>query len=258
MSGIIISREGSAQVLRFDRVAKKNALTGEMYTALADALERGDADDTVACHVILGQDGVFTAGNDISEFAASAMGDGATLKAVLRYIQLLPRVKKPMVAGVQGLAVGIGTTLLLHCDIVLASEDAQFRTPFLDLGLVPEAGSSLLVPARMGYQRAFEMLVLGAPFSAERMREAGLVNAIVPAADLEARVMGIAQALAAKPPKALAEARRLMRGNVEELATVVDEEARVFSALLRSPEAREAFQAFFEKRRPDFAKFRGS
>ena len=257
MSDMVIERSGAAQVMRFNRPDKKNALTGAMYDAMSDALESGDKDDGVAVHVFLGSGGVFTAGNDLAEFLASSSGDQSALKSVLRFISLLPRVKKPMLAGVDGLAVGIGTTLLFHCDMVFATSAARFQTPFLDLGLVPEAGSSLLMPARMGYARAFEMLVLGAPMGAEAMVSAGLVNAIVDAAALEAHVLGVAGALARKPPEALALARRLMRGDGDALSLRTNEEAAIFARRLRSAEAREAFQAFFEKRPPDFAKLRG-
>lgn len=258
MSNIEIARKGAVQVLRFARPAKKNALTGGMYDALSDALEGGDKDPNVAVHVFLGSGGVFTAGNDIGEFLASSRGDQAVLKAVLRFIRVLPRVEKPMLAGVDGLAVGIGTTLLFHCDMVFASPAAGFQTPFLDLGLVPEAGSSLLMPQRMGYARAFEMLVLGAPMDAEAMRLAGLVNAIVAPENLEAHVLGIATALAAKPPAALAHARRLLRADADKVVQRTDNEAAIFAQQLKSSEAQESFLAFTEKRAPDFSKVRGS
>lgn len=258
MSDIKVERNGGVQILRFNRPEKKNALTGAMYDALSDALEAGDRDREVAAHAFLGVGGVFTSGNDIGDFLQSSVGDQAVLKAVLRFIRLLPRVEKPMLAGVDGLAVGIGTTLLFHCDMVFASPAARFQTPFLDLGLVPEAGSSMLMPARMGYARAFEMLVLGAPMDAESMRAAGLLNAIIDADKIEARVLAAGMALAAKPPAALALARRLMRGDAEAVARRVDEEAQIFARQLQSAEAREAFTAFVEKRAPDFKKLRTS
>lgn len=257
MSDIEITRIGAAQVARFNRPQKKNALTGEMYSALCDALESGDKDDRIATHVFLGSSGVFSAGNDIGEFLRSAVGDNAVLKAVLRFIRLLPRVEKPMLAGVDGVAVGIGTTLLFHCDLVYATRAARFQTPFLDLGLVPEAGSSLLMPARLGYTRAFEMLVLGTVTDAEAMRESGLVNAIVAAEELDERTLAAAEALAAKPPVALAAARRLLRGDKDVLARRIDQEAEIFSRQLQTGEAREAFQAFLEKRPPDFRRTKG-
>ena len=258
MGDIEITRHGATQVLRFNRPEKKNALTAAMYTALADALEAGDRDPAITAHAFLGGDGVFSAGNDIGEVVASASGDGGVMQAIIRFVRLLPLVEKPMLAGVDGLAVGIGTTLLFHCDFVLASERATFRTPFLDLGLVPEAASSLLGPRRIGHPRAFELLVLGASFDAERMREAGLVNAVVPADELAPRILAVGEALAQKPPEALAAARRLMRGDPTAVSAAVEAEAAIFARQLRSPEAAEAFRAFIEKRRPDFARIRGA
>lgn len=258
MSDVVVSREGAAQVMRLDRPGKKNALTGAMYDALSDALEAGDRDPQVATHVFLGSGGVFTAGNDIGDFLQSSVGDQAVLKSVLRFIRLLPRIAKPMLAGVDGLAIGIGTTLLFHCDLVYATPAARFQTPFLDLGLVPEAGSSRLMPARLGYARAFEMLVLGTAMDADAMRSAGLVNAVLPPEKLEPTVLEAAAALARKPPAALAHARRLMRGDVEELARIVDAEAAIFARQLQTAEAREAFTAFAEKRPADFSKLRSS
>ncbi len=257
MGDIKIARAGAVQVLRFARPEKKNALTGAMYDALSDALEAGDQSRDVAVHVFFGSEGVFTAGNDIGEFLASSTGDQSVMKSVLRFIRLLPRVEKPMIAGVDGLAVGIGTTLLFHCDMVFATPAARFKTPFLDLGLVPEAGSSLLMPQRLGYARAFEMLVLGTPMDAEAMRSAGLVNAIIAAATLEQHVEGVAAALVRKPPAALAHARSLLRGDAEAVSRRTDEEAAVFARQLKSAEAREAFHAFLEKRPADYAKLRG-
>lgn len=254
MSDIEVKRVGHAQILRFNRPLKKNALTGAMYAALADALVEGDRDDRVAAHCFMGAGGEFTAGNDIAEFVAAISDDGTTLRNVLRFVTLLPRVEKPMIAGVEGLAVGVGTTLLFHCDLVYATANARFQTPFVDLGLVPEAASSLLMPERLGYARAFEMLVLGLPATAERMREAGLVNAIVSAEELELTLLKAAGALAAKPPEAVRAARALMRGDARHISERIEEEAAIFARALRSAEAREAFQAFLEKRAPDFKK----
>ena len=255
MTEIDITLRDRTQVIRFNRPDKKNALKSDMYTAMTDALIAGDASPDVTSHLFVGSGGVFTAGNDIAEFLASGMQGGASLGApVVGFITRLPQVRKPMIAAVDGLAVGIGTTLLLHCDLVYASPTASLRTPFLDLGLVPEAGSSLLAPLRMGYARAFELLVLGEPFSAERAREAGIVNAIVSADQLEATAMKAAARLAAKAPEALALSRRLMRGDVSGIVARVEEEARLFNSRLASPEAKEAFAAFLEKRKPVFGR----
>lgn len=251
---IAVWRDGAVQILRIARPEKKNALTGAMYGALADAIEAGDADDTVAAHIITGSGGIFTAGNDIGDFLATARGTGGLAGDVIRFIRLLPVVKKPLIAAVDGNAIGVGTTMLFHCDLVYASPDATFATPFLDLGVVPEAASSLLVPQRMGYARAFAMLALGDPVSADDAVAAGFVNAVVPANDLEAAALGAAKRLAKKPPEALAVARKLMRGNPTELLSRTDEEIAAFRERLRSPEAIEAFTAFFEKRPPNFRK----
>ncbi|HML29685.1 MAG TPA: crotonase/enoyl-CoA hydratase family protein [Hyphomicrobium sp.] len=251
---IAIWRDGAVQVLRLSRPAKKNALTGAMYGALADAIEAGDADETIAAHLITGSNGVFTAGNDISDFLATARGTGDLDKNAVRFIRLLPTIKKPIIAAVDGNAIGIGTTMLFHCDLVYAAPDATFATPFLDLGVVPEAASSLLMPQRMGYARAFAMLVLGDPVSADDAVAAGFVNAIVPAGDLETAALQAAKRLAGKPPQALAIARRLMRGDPVSILSRMDEEVAAFRERLRSPEAIEAFTAFLEKRPPNFGK----
>jgi enoyl-CoA hydratase/carnithine racemase len=251
---ISISIADGVQTLRFNRPEKKNALTAAMYVAIRAALEMGDASGEVAAHLFIGSGGMFSAGSDIGEFLERSRGNVDLTGPIVQFIRHLPLVRKPMIAAVDGLAVGIGTTLLFHCDLVYATPAASFRTPFLDLGLVPEAGSSLLAPQRLGYARAFELLALGEPFPAERAREAGLVNAIVTAEELEATARRAAARLAAKPPEALAATRALMRGDPQAVVQRIDEEVKVFAARLSSPEAREAFSAFLEKRPPDFAK----
>ncbi|PPD29829.1 MAG: enoyl-CoA hydratase [Hyphomicrobium sp.] len=253
MADIEVSLADGVQIIRFTRPAKKNAFTSAMYAVIADALDQGDADPAVAAHVFLGSGGMFSAGNDIGDFLATSRGAGGLGQEVERFIRSLPLVAKPMIAGVDGPAVGVGTTLLFHCDLVYATPNAVFSTPFLDLGLVPEAGSSLLMPMRMGYARAFEMLVLGDTFSVEQAREAGFVNAIVGAELLEATVMKVGRRLAQKPPEALIQARRLMRGETGLVLERIDQEVVAFRDRLASPEAEEAFRAFFEKRKPDFA-----
>lgn len=251
---IEVTRTNGTQVLRLNRSHKKNALTGAMYIALSDALEAGDRDSSVAAHVITGSGGVFTAGNDLGDFLATSRGAGELAVDVLRFVRLLPVVQKPLIAAVDGPAIGIGTTLLFHCDLVYATPASSFATPFLDLGLIPEAASSLLMPSRMGYARAFEMLVLGEAFTAERAVVAGFVNKIVPSEGLEATALGAAKRLAQKPPEALAIARRLMRGDPADVLARVEDELAGFRERLRSPEAIEAFTAFFEKRPPNFRK----
>jgi enoyl-CoA hydratase/carnithine racemase len=258
---IEIKVEEGVQVIRFLRAEKKNALTGPMYDAMSEALDAAEKTDATAVHVFIGSGGVFSAGNDINDFmrraqAAAAGGAQGIPAPSLDFIRRLPRVTKPMIAAVDGLAIGVGTTMLLHCDLVYATPAASLRTPFLDLGLVQEAGSSITAPARLGYPRAFELICLGDPFSAERALQAGLINAVVPADQLEATAIRAARRLAAKPRQALTIARRLLRRNAAELSAMIEEEAKAYHGLMRSPEAREAFTAFLEKRPPDFAKAR--
>jgi len=257
---IDISISDGVQVMRFLRAHKKNAFTGAMYDAMSAALDAAASNDAVVCHIFIGSDGVFSAGNDINDFlrraeAASTGGQGIPAPS-LEFIRRLPQVNKPMIAAVDGLAVGIGTTLLLHCDIVYATPAASLRAPFLDLGLVQEAGSSVLAPQRLGYPRAFELICLGEPFSAQRAFEAGLINAIVPSAELEATARAAARRLVAKPRQALMTARRLLRRQQAEIMRAIEDEATSYTGLMSSPEAREAFTAFLEKRPPDFAKAR--
>lgn len=253
-SDIEVRLEGAVQTIRFARAAKKNAITREMYEAMSTALVEGDADPQVGVHVFLGAPGLFSSGNDLNDFLANSKGDAGVTGGVLRFIRTLPTVKKPMIAAVDGPAVGIAVTLLFHCDLVYASPSASFSTPFLNLGLVPENASSLLGPRLMGYARAFELLVLGETFDAARAREAGFVNAVVASDALEARAHGAARQLAAKPPEALRISRALLRGDADGVLARSHEEAVLFGERLKSPEAREAFSAFLEKRPPNFAK----
>lgn len=247
---IEISVAGGVQILRLSRPEKRNALNREMYRVLTEALERSDADDSLRVNVILGSHGCFTAGNDIPDFLAAAKGEESPPHEVLRFIERLPLLQKPLVAGVDGPAVGIGTTLLLHCDLVYATPRATFSTPFLDLGLVPEAASSLLLPRVMGYQRAFEMLVLGETFSAGRACGAGLVNSLVDPEALEIHVLAVAARLSSKPARALLTAKRLMRGDSAALLERIRTEAIHFERCLASAEARAAFEAFLARAGP--------
>lgn len=267
MTGEIeIKAADGVQVIRFLRPEKKNAFTGPMYAAMSQALEMAETDDAIAVHVFIGSGGVFSAGNDINDFlrraqataqatSGSSSGGGIPTPS-LDFIRRLPKVTKPMIAAVDGLAIGVGTTMLLHCDLVYATPAARLSTPFLDLGLIQEAGSSLTAPARMGYPRAFELICLGEPFSAERALEAGLINAVVPTDRLEDIALKAARRLAAKPRQALMTSRRLLRQNFPDLGAMIDAEAAAYQVLMVSPEAREAFTAFLEKRPPDFAKAR--
>lgn len=256
-SGITVGSQQGVQIIRLDRPEKKNALNSGMYAALVEAFKAGDADDGIAAHIVVGLKGVFCAGNDITDFLAfTKPGGAAPLEPILAFLATLPRIRKPVVAGVDGLAVGVGVTMLAHFDLVYASPAAQFSTPFLDLGLVPEAASSLLLPRLMGDKRAFEMLVLGEAFSAQRACEAGLINALVPSDALEDKVLRTALKLARKPPEAVRLSRALLRGDPAEIVARTEQEAKLFRERLSSPEAREAFQAFLEKRPADFAKLR--
>jgi enoyl-CoA hydratase/carnithine racemase len=253
---IDIGCDRGVQVIRILRADKKNALTGPMYTAMSRALDAGERDDNVSVHVFLGSGGVFSAGNDINDFARRA-ADGSQDEAPSQlFIERLPHVKKPMIAAVDGLAVGIGVTLLLHCDLVYATPAASFRTPFVDLGLIQEAGSSHLGPARLGYVNAFELFILGEAWSGERALAAGLVNALLPASELEEKALASARKLAAKPRAAMLTGRRILKGDTASVVGKIAEEVAAYKELMRLPEAREAFAAFLEKRKPDFSKAR--
>ena len=219
-----------------------------MYTAMADALTSGDADPDVRVHVLLGLPGVFSSGNDIADFMSVATGgEGGT--EVFDFLLALAGAQKPIVSGVDGIAVGIGTTINLHCDLTFATPRTEFRTPFVDLGLVPEAGSSLLAPAVLGRQGAFALLGLGEGLSAQRARDAGMIYEIVVEDLLEAAVLAAAEKIAAKPPEALKIARDLMLGSRKDVIERIKEEGAHFRARLKSGEARAAFLAFMERKR---------
>jgi enoyl-CoA hydratase/carnithine racemase len=251
---IVASTEGRVRTVVINRPEKKNALTVSMYRRLADELANAAQDPAIRVVVITGVDGVFTAGNDLADFE-KASDDGVTT-FVNPFLAALPEFPKPLVAGVNGLAVGIGTTMLLHCDLVYASSEAVFSMPFAPLGLTPEAGSSLLLPRVAGLQRATELLMLGERFDAERAREAGFVNEVVAPDQLSQRVASRAEALAALPPAAVRQTKALIRNDLlDQLKEVMEQEGKVFMERLVSPEAAEAFAAFFEKRAADFSRF---
>ncbi len=252
---ILVERHDGFQTLTFNRPEKRNAITSPMYQALHRALDNGEADRGIAAHILLGQPGVFTAGNDISEFKDYAEGDKLDT-AVDGFLKRIATLRKPLVAGIDGLCIGIGTTLLLHCDLVIASARSTFRTPFLDLGLVPEAASSLLAPRRMGHVRAFELLCMGKKLKADWALAAGLINEIVPESEVKVAALAAGRHLADRPPEALAAARRLLKGDPAEILARIDEEDRLFADRLRSPEAKEAFEAFMQKRPADFKKLK--
>jgi enoyl-CoA hydratase/carnithine racemase len=244
-ANIEASVAGAVQKVRLNRPEKKNALTGEMYSALAEALKAADAAGDVAVTVILGQPGIFCAGNDVADFLAAGQR-GEALQG-LSFLEALADREKPLIAAADGPAVGIGTTLMLHCDLVFASPRAIFQTPFTDLGLVPEAGSSLLAPRLMGHQRAFELLVMGEAFTAERAKEAGFVNLLVPSGELEGAALKAAEALARKPREAVRLSRQLLRGDPAPIKSRIVEEGALFLERIKSQEAIAAFAAFLHK-----------
>ncbi|MCF3640635.1 crotonase/enoyl-CoA hydratase family protein [Rhizobium sp. TRM95111] len=233
------------QVIRLNRPEKKNAITRLMYAAMTEALAAAEGDPAIRATAFLGTRGCFSAGNDMADFLAFATG-GTMGREVVDFLHTLARHGKPLVSGVDGLAIGIGTTIHLHCDLTVASPHSLFRTPFVDLALVPEAASSLLAPRLMGHQRAFALLAAGEGFSAEEARQAGLVWKVVE--DVEAQTLSVAEALAKKPPAALRIARDLIRGDRADVAARIDREADHFAAQLKSAEARAAFEAFMAKR----------
>lgn len=235
------------QIIRMDRPEKKNALTRPMYQAMADAMRDGDADDGVRAHLFLGRPGSYSAGNDMADFLSYASG-GALGDEVIAFLKALAGAKKPLVAGVDGLAIGVGTTMLFHCDLVVASTQSLFKTPFTDLAIVPEAASTLLMPQIAGHQNAFAMLAAGLPFDAEDAKAAGFVFKIVNPDALEATALDMAAALAAKPPQAMRIARDLIRSRPEAIIARIDEEAAHFTTQLKSAEARAAFEAFMARR----------
>ncbi|HLN07688.1 MAG TPA: enoyl-CoA hydratase [Xanthobacteraceae bacterium] len=238
--------------IHLNRPEKKNALTVAMYAGMADALERADADGSVRVVTLTGTADSFTSGNDIADFMQQRPTSGET--PVLRFLRLVSTTRKPLIAAVNGLAVGVGVTMLLHCDLAYAADSATFQLPFVSLGLVPEAASTLLLPRLVGHQRACELLLLGEKFDAASAREIGLVNAVHPAAALAGAVQERAQLLAGKPPSAVRLTKALLRSESTGVAERMIEEGRHFASQLQSPEAREAFAAFMERRKPDFSK----
>lgn len=237
------------RTIRMNRPEKKNALTGAMYHAMAEALEHANGDDAVRCVLIAGAPGAFSAGNDMQDFMAASSGAGALSNEIVRFLHALPRSEKPLVAAVQGLAIGVGTTMLFHCDYVVVGEDARLVTPFISLGILPEAGSSLLAPLQIGYRRAFALLAMGRPFDASAAKEAGIANEIAPPNEVDAVALKAAREIAALPREALAIARHLMRPAAEEAVARIDKEAAMFRDRLRSPEAQNAFAAFLNRAR---------
>lgn len=250
---IKLENDGGILSLTMARPNKKNALTNAMYGALADAIEGAETDPAVRVLLIRGEGDMFTAGNDVGEFAAIAADGFQGERHVGRFLQAIARSSRPLVAAVQGRAVGIGTTMLLHCDLVVLAENALLSTPFVNLALVPEAASSLLMPLRIGYARAYEMFALGEPVDARSAVTWGLANRVVPLDKLDAEAKALAVRLARQPAGALGMTKRLMR-NPEVLMAQILAESERFAERLKTAEAREAFIAFAERRPPDFLK----
>jgi enoyl-CoA hydratase/carnithine racemase len=247
------SADGVAQI-RIDRPEKKNALTAALYTGLVDAFQRAESDNSVRVLLLCGSDTCFTAGNDLQDFMSAPPRTDSS--PTIRFIKQLPVTRKPIVAAVAGPAVGIGTTMLLHCDLVYADPNTRFQLPFVNLGLCPEAASSLLLPQFVGYPRAAELLLLGDPFSAQQALEMGLINGITPAGEVIATATVKARQLAERPAASLLLTKALMkRAHARLVEETMNEELTQFGQRLTSPEAAEAFRAFFERRKPDFSKF---
>ncbi len=236
------------------RPEKKNAITMAMYRAMADALDAARDDNAVRAVLITGQPGIFTSGNDIEDFMQRP--PDSTESPAFGFMKALMGCDKPVVAAVTGAAIGIGTTMLLHCDFVYVSDEARLAMPFVSLGLVPEFASSLIVPQLMGNVRAAEKILLGDPFTGADAVEAGIANAVLPAAEVVRHARRIAERFNALPPGAVRETKRLLRRARSAAALeAIEVEGRAFAARLQSPEAKEAFSAFFQKRRPDFSRF---
>jgi enoyl-CoA hydratase/carnithine racemase len=250
---ILVNAERGVMTLTFNRLERKNSITSQMYQAMGDAVAQAASDSGVRVMVFQGHESVFSAGNDLGDFLHRPPSGRDS--PALRFLRGLIAFPKPLIAAVCGPAVGIGTTMLFHCDLVYAGDNAAFSMPFVNLGLCPEAASSLLVPQMFGYHRAAEALLLGEPFMAEAALEVGLVNRVLPPVETNAYAQKIAQKLAAKPMTSLVESKRLMKKGQQQLVLQqLDDEADSFGRMLLEPAAKEAFGAFMEKRHPDFSK----
>lgn len=251
---VLVKKEAAVTSIELARYEKKNAITVRMYIELAEALAAAEADAQTRAILLHGSAECFTAGNDLADFLERpSSGPGSP---AWRFFEVLPGLGTPLVAAVGGPAIGIGTTLLLHCDLVYAAPNARFQLPFVQLGIVPEFGSTYLLPLLAGYPRAAELLLLGEPFTAEKALEVGLITAIFPVEDLLRKAGDAAAALAALPPESVRLTKALMKKrHGAALAEAIAEEGRIFRERLASPEAKEAMRAFLEKREPDFSRF---
>ncbi|MFX1513851.1 MAG: enoyl-CoA hydratase [Promethearchaeota archaeon] len=241
--------------IQFNRPEKKNAITLAMYTALTEAIKKADTDDSIRVIFITGTEDCFTAGNDLTDFMKTPATD--TSAPVFVFMKTISQAEKPIVAAVNGLAIGIGTTMLLHCDLVYAGESTLFQLPFIKLGICPELGSTLILPQMAGYQRAAELLLLGEFFDAKTAREIGFVNTICTDTEVYDVALVSAQELAAQAPTALRVTKSLMkRPTTPVIDETIDEEINQLIRLLDGPEAKEALTAFKERRKPDFSQFK--
>lgn len=241
-------------IIRLNRADKKNALTGEMYNGISDGLDRLESDSRLRAGVITGTRDCFTAGNDLVDFLNGSGIDGES--PVRRFLRTIPNLSKPLVAAVNGPAVGVGTTMLMHCDLVYAAPDAKFQMPFVSLGLCPEAGSSLLIPQLVGHHKAVELLMLCETFDAEAASAMGIVNEVVEPDRYQDYAIAKARQLAKLPPVSIRNTKLLLRkANADQLKAIMQMEEDYFAEMLQGAEAKEAFSAFLEKRMPDFSKF---
>jgi enoyl-CoA hydratase/carnithine racemase len=255
---ILSSKANGILTIEFNRVERKNAITSAMYQTMADTINAAETDAEVRAILITGKPEIFTAGNDLVDFATTtAANDGVAFsdRPVIKFMKALFNSTKPVVAAVNGAAIGIGTTMLMHCDLVYAADNAKFSVPFAALGLCPEFGSSMLLPANGGHARAAEKLMLGEAFSAQEAYDMGLISKLLPADQVLAHAQAQAAKLVALPAESIRQTKRLMKSGREALKAHIDVESAQFGAMLTGAEAKEAFTAFFEKRKPDFTKF---
>ena len=255
---ILTSKAAGILTIEFDRLDRKNAITSAMYQTMADTINAAEGDTEVRAILITGKPEIFTAGNDLVDFAmTTAANDGVAFsdRPVIQFMKALFNSTKPVVAAVNAAAIGIGTTMLMHCDLVYAADNAKFSVPFAALGLCPEFGSSMLLPANGGHARAAEKLMLGEPFSAQEAYDMGLISKLLPADQVLAHAQAQAAKLVALPAESIRQTKRLMKAGREALKAHIDVESAQFGAMLTGAEAKEAFTAFFEKRKPDFSKF---
>ena len=248
---VIVTDEDETRTITMRRPEKKNTLTQDMYLAMSDAIDQTQSNPSIRCLILTGRSGVFTAGNDIGDYlqAATSAQDAARPRNSVIFLQSLVNNRKPIIAAVDGIAIGIGTTMVFHCDYVVASTTTTFSSPFLQYGLVPEGATSLLVPRMTGHQRAFAMLIMGRPMSAQDAREAGFVNQIVPPGHALVEAEKVAREISALPPEAVAISRKLLKLPTEDLVRRIDQEDHIFGERMRSPEAIAAFQNFFQRKR---------